>query len=153
MRRRFLKRRLYSTSIGLGRVSPPSARWAMRSAALRYFSISTGDTVSTSPILSKPSPESSVGKFLSARNSTASRSRIVLVYSARLRRRAVTRPGSGRIAASARVNSVSRNLTIFPIWSSDGITSASSGGISRVFSLVRIVSHRSRSAVSDPTER
>ena len=61
-------------------------------------------------MLSKPSPESSVGKFWSARKSTASRSRIVLVYSARFNRRAVTRPGSGFIAASARVNSFSSNV-------------------------------------------
>ena len=62
-------------------------------------------------MLSNPSPESSVGKFLSARNSMASRSRIVLVYSARFKRRAVTRPGSGFMLASARANSVSRNFT------------------------------------------
>ena len=48
-------------------------------------------------MLSNPSPESSVGKFLSARNSMARRSRIVFVYSARFNRRAVTRPGSGFI--------------------------------------------------------
>ena len=62
-------------------------------------------------MLSNPSPESSVGKFLSARNSMASRSRIVFVYSALFKRLAVTRPGSGFIAASARANSFSRNFT------------------------------------------
>ena len=62
MRRRFLKRRLYSTSTGFGSVPVAIARSAMRPAAERYFSINTGETVSTSAMLSKPSPESSVGK-------------------------------------------------------------------------------------------
>ena len=141
-----MKRRLYSTSIGFGSGPVAIARSAIRPAAERYFSISTGETVSTSPMLSKPSPESSVGKFRSARNSTASRSRIVLVYSARFSRRAVTRPGSGFIAASARANSVSSSLTSVLICSSDGGTDAPSGGISRLLSFERISSHRSRSA-------
>src|SRR6476660_4475793 len=55
-------------------------------------------------MLSNPSPESSVGKFLSARNSIASRSRIVFVYSALFKRRALRRPGSGFILASARAH-------------------------------------------------
>ena len=73
------------------------AHGARRNALRRgeYFSISTGEMLSTSAMLSKPSPESSVGKSCVARKSTASRSRIVLLYSLRFRRRAVTRPGSG----------------------------------------------------------
>ena len=103
-------------------------------------------------MLSNPSPESSVGKFLSARNSIASRSRIVFVYSALFKRRALTRPGSGFMLASARANSDSRNFTSPPICSSDGAIVASSGGISRDFSFVRISSQRSRSAASESTE-
>ena len=90
-------------------------------------------------MLSKPSPESSVGKFWSARKSTASRSRIVFVYSARFRRRAVTRPGSGLTSASARVNSFSRNVTSVAICSSG--FSTSTGGISPDLSFSALASH------------
>ena len=48
----------------LGSGSAPMAREAMVSAAVRYFSISTGEMVRMSPMLSKPLPESSVGKSL-----------------------------------------------------------------------------------------
>ncbi len=77
----------------------------MRSAALTYFSISRGEMVRTSPMLSKPWPESSVGKSRCAAKSTPNRSRMVFAYSARLRRLAVTRPGSGLTFRSARSNS------------------------------------------------
>ena len=39
---------------GFGSGSPPTARAAICSAADRYFCISVGETVSTSPMLSKP---------------------------------------------------------------------------------------------------
>ena len=74
----------------------------------------------------------------------------MFVYSARFSRRAVTRPGSGFIAASARANSVSRNFTRVLISASGRTTS--SGGISCDLSLVRIDSQRSRSAASDSTD-
>ena len=48
---------------GLGSGSAATARAAMRSAAEIVLSISTGEMVRTSPMLSKPLPESSVGKF------------------------------------------------------------------------------------------
>ncbi len=102
-------------------------------------------------MLSKPSPESSVGKLRSARNSIASRSRIVFVYSARFSRRAVTRPGSGFMLASARANSASRKVTRAAISASGRSTSA--GGISRDLSFIRTTSHWSRPASSVSTDR
>ena len=71
------------------------AALAIWSAAAMYFSIKTGASESTSPILSKPQPTSSVGKSSAGRRSTPTRSQTVLLYSARFSRRAVTRPGSG----------------------------------------------------------
>ena len=100
--------------------SAPMARAAIRSAASRYFSISTGEMVSTSPMLSKPSPESSVGKSFSARKSTASRSRMVFEYSVRFSRRAVTRPGSGFTLRSAFSNSPCTNFIRASICASSG---------------------------------
>src|SRR2546427_649120 len=64
-------------------------------AAARYFSSNIGGSVSTSPILSKPWPESSGGNSFSVSKSIPIKSRIVLRYSTRLSRRTVTRPGSG----------------------------------------------------------
>ena len=69
-----------------------------------YNAPSTTATRSTSPILSKPSLESSAGKSFSARKWTPSRSRIVFVYSVRFSRCAVIRPGSGFADASRRSN-------------------------------------------------
>ena len=61
-RRIFIVRRLYSTSSGFfGSGSAPMALAAMRSAAVMYFSMSTGEMVNTSAMLSNPSPESSTG--------------------------------------------------------------------------------------------
>jgi hypothetical protein len=48
--------------------------------------------VSTSPILSKPYPESSTGNSSAGLTDTPSRSRTVLLYSARFSRRAVILP-------------------------------------------------------------
>ena len=104
----------------LGQRPGAIARSAIRPAADRYFSISTGETVRTSPMLSKPSPESSVGKFRSARKSTASRSRIVFVYSARFKRLAVTRPDPASWRRRRASNSFSSSFTSVAICSSDG---------------------------------
>ena len=57
--------------------------------------------LSTSAILSKPSPRSSVGKSSSAWKSMPSKSWMELEYSVRFKRRAVTRPGSAATLASA----------------------------------------------------
>ena len=46
-------------------------------------------------MLSKPKAAVSAGKLSAGRMSTPSRSRMVLLYSARLSRRAATRPASG----------------------------------------------------------
>ena len=73
--------------------SPNTAARETTRAALMYFSISIGESDSTSPMLSKPYPESSTGNSSAGRSVTPSRSRIVLLYSARFKRRAVTRPG------------------------------------------------------------
>ena len=56
MRRRLsVRSRVLALSDGFfGSGSAPIARAAMRSAAEMYFSISTGEIVSTSPMLSKP---------------------------------------------------------------------------------------------------
>ena len=78
------------------------ARCMMLSAAARYRSISTGDIVSTSPMLSKPWPMSSDGKSSVGSKSTPIRSRIVFRYSVRFSRRIVTRPGSGLASRAAR---------------------------------------------------
>ncbi len=84
---------------------PKSATRATRSAADTYFSIRTGESDSTSAMLSKPYPASSCGKSSAGRMSTPSSSLMVLLYSVRFRRRAVTRPGSGGVAASIRSSS------------------------------------------------
>ena len=57
--------------------------------------MSTGETESTSAMLSNPKPTSSLGKSSAGLKSTRSRSRTVLLYSVRLSRRTVVRPGSG----------------------------------------------------------
>jgi hypothetical protein len=57
---------------------------AMVSAASRYCSASTGDTLSASALLSKPSRFSSVGKLSAAPLLSPSRSRTVLLYSVRV---------------------------------------------------------------------
>src|SRR6266545_3656425 len=59
-----------------------------------YFSISRGETDSTSPMLSNPYPASSRGNSSAGRSQTPNRSRTVLLYSTRFSRREVTRPGS-----------------------------------------------------------
>ncbi len=97
-------------------------------------------------MLSKPLPRSSVGKLFSAWNSTARRSRMVLVYSLRLRRRAVTRPGSGFTPRSAFSNSAVRNWTTESI---SGGRGTPLGGISPARSLRRMMSQPSRLLVSD----
>src|SRR5262245_35659738 len=64
------------------------------SAAVRYFSASTGDTVSVAALLSNPSRFSSVGKSRAGWLVSPSRSRMVLSYSVRVRRRMYDGPGS-----------------------------------------------------------
>ena len=61
--------------------------------------------------------------------STPSRSRIVLLYSVRLSRRAVTRPGSGGVTRSIRASSRSSHVATACRCASSGCSS-SSGGIS-----------------------
>src|SRR5688572_20217457 len=72
--------------------------------------MSDGETVSTSAILSKPLLSSSGGSSAVASISSASRSRMALAYSARLRRCSAVRPGCG-LTAAARSIVVSRCAT------------------------------------------
>ncbi len=58
----------------------PTANRLILAAAERYFSSSMGDTVRTSPILSKPYPESSAGSSDAESISRAIRSRMALAY-------------------------------------------------------------------------
>ncbi len=60
-----------------------------------YRSRCSGESLRKSPRLSKPWPSSSAGRSSPTGMSTPTRSRMVLVYSARLSRRIVTRPGLG----------------------------------------------------------
>src|SRR5262249_42741952 len=69
---------------------------------------------------------------------------MVLVYSARLRRRAVTRPGSGLVLRSWRSNSAVRDWTISSIFGGAG---APLGGLSRARVLRGGVSQPSRVGV------
>ena len=64
----------------------PTARRLIFTAAAVYRSTSAGETRKASAILSKPSLESSAGSSVAASISRASRSRIALAYSVRLRR-------------------------------------------------------------------
>ena len=152
MRRTVLSLVAYSASTGrAGSGSPPMARAAMRSAARRYFSIRIGEIVRTSPRLSKPWPESSLGKSRSAWKSTASRSRIVFEYSLRLSRWAVTRPGSGLTLRSALSNAEvrkPRNLST----STCGGRGIPLGGISPARTFLTILSQVSRPSTSELAE-
>ena len=74
-------------------ITSPIARRLILPAADRYASINAGDIVSAPAMLSKPRVESSGGRNFVASTSSASRSRIALAYSVRLRR---WRPGAGR---------------------------------------------------------
>ena len=69
------------------------ARRRIFRAAARYFSSNVGDTERTSPILSKPYPVSSAGRIVSGGISTASKSRMALLYSARFSRCTAGLPG------------------------------------------------------------
>ncbi len=80
-------------------MTSPIARRLIFPAADRYASINAGDIVSAPAMLSKPRVESSAGRNFVASTSSASRSRIALVYSVRLRR---CRPGAGRCGVAAR---------------------------------------------------
>ena len=60
---------------------------ATASAASKYCSASTGDTLSAAALLSKPSLFSSAGKALATPLMSPSNSRTVLLYSSRVMRR------------------------------------------------------------------
>ena len=125
---------------------------AIRSAAAMYFSIRIGGSESTSPMLSKPYPESSAGKSAAGFRSTPSRSRMVLLYSARFRRRAVTRPGSGRLGPAASAASPPR-LRIHASTASTALGSGRvwpGGGISPRTSFSRTCFQRAGSPGSGP---
>src|SRR5436305_5695754 len=72
-----------------------TAELASASAACRYCSASTGDTLSAVALLSNPRRFSSGGKPLATPLVSPSRSRTVLVYSRRVRRRTYDGPGEG----------------------------------------------------------
>ena len=88
----------------------PNARPLTFLATSTYRSRSPGDTVSTSAMLSKPWADSSAGSSAVPSISSASRSRMVLVYSNRLRRWMDIRPGFGA-AAAARSSPASSHVT------------------------------------------
>ena len=76
------------------------------SDAARYFSMSSGDIESTSPMLSNPYPTSSEGKSSAGRMVTPSKSRTVLLYSSRFSLRRVTLPGSASLQSWTRAPSI-----------------------------------------------
>src|SRR5260370_1611485 len=76
-----------------------------------YFSISSGETDRTSPILSKPYPASSRGNSPAGRRATEKRSRTVLLYWTRFSLRKVTCVGSGGScgrSSDASIHAISR---------------------------------------------
>ena len=71
-----------------------------------HFSPSSGDMPNADPLFRKPSAEvGSGGKSAAKSRSTPSKSRIVLAYSYRVRRRNTTRPPVLRLAADTRFSS------------------------------------------------
>jgi len=128
------------------------ARWTTLSAAARYRSISTGDIVSTSPMLSKPWPMSSEGKSSVGSKSTPTRSRIVLRYSVRFNRRIVTRPGSGLASRAARSNAP-RTARRKASRSSAVGCGKSSGGMPPVSTIPITIFQRSRWLTTDASSR
>src|SRR5437667_5776232 len=94
-------------------------------------------------MLSKPKAGVSAGKLSAGRRSTPSRSRRVLLYSARLSRRAVTRPASGFATRSCRANSDSSQW-VTPAMVAAGGIAAPGGGIWPVFSFSATFSQSSR---------
>ena len=78
----------------------PSAIWLILAAASRYRSVKAGDNDRASALLSNPYAALSPGSSAAESISSASRSRIALRYSMRLRRCSVGRPGLGCSAAA-----------------------------------------------------
>ena len=115
----------------------------MVSAAVRYFSMFEGESVSTEPMRSKPchsgSSSSAPGSFASY--STPIRSRTVLTYSSRVRRLKLTRPRAAMRAASPSFIRAAIHSTILALSSALGRTFASSGGISPELMRSMISSH------------
>ena len=74
--------------------------------------MSVGETDSTSAMFSKPSSSSSGGSSASGSTSSPSRSRTALLYSTRLRRCTVVRPGFGSAAAARSSSSSSQPATV-----------------------------------------
>src|SRR6266478_3403550 len=96
-------------------------------------------------MLSKPWAAVSAGKLSAGRMSMPSRSRIVLLYSARLSRRAVTCPASGLTMRSCRANSdCSQSVTA--LVAATGGCGVPGGGIFLVWSFSTTFSQISRSS-------
>ena len=119
--------------------SSSNALSTIASAAATYFSTSSGDIDNTSPMLSKPLPTSSDGKSSAGVKSMPTKSRTVLLYSARFRRRIVTRPGCSWSSQSNLANSASIAATAARSSRSGG-RGLSSGGICRSTSIRRTFS-------------
>ena len=114
---------------GITRETFGTARSTITSAACKYFSNNSGEIVSTSPILSNPSPASSGGNSTSLLNSIPIRSLMVFRYSARLSRRTVTFPGSDAVALRSKASNLIHCVSA-AISSADGRpTPSSSGGM------------------------
>src|SRR5450631_3432071 len=77
-----------------------TAAFASVSAASRYCSASSGETVSAAALLLKPNATSSVGNWLAIVVGVPSRSLTVLLYSRRVTRRTTCGPGSTLLAQS-----------------------------------------------------
>src|SRR5450631_1047779 len=80
-----------------------TAAFASVSAASRYCSASSGETVSAAALLLKPNATSSVGNWLAIVVAVPSRSLTVLLYSRRVTRRTTCGPGSTLVAQSSLV--------------------------------------------------
>src|ERR1017187_4619209 len=98
-----------SSSAGFRLGSPMASRLPRRAADM-YRSSRAGETESTSPMLSKPKPESSTGSVEPALISSASKSRMALLYSARFSRWTTGLPGLG-LRAALRSSASSSHLT------------------------------------------
>ena len=133
----------YCDVIGFGRVTCPTARDAIVSAAATYFSAAAAKYQNVRYVV-ESFPKSSVGNSSSAaRKSTPRMSRTVFEYSVRFNRRTVTRPGSGFASRSALSNSPSRYATIASIFGCAG-RGIPFGGISPERTFCNIFSQAAR---------
>ena len=106
--------------------------------------MSVGETDSTSAMFSNPSSSSSGGSSASGSTSSPNRSRTALLYSTRLRRCTVVRPGFGSAAAARSNSSSSQPATVSYVTASGRGRPA--GGIMPLRSFATTFSHASACA-------